>query len=239
MCEVLNSISPEVRSTKKTSALGSSDSFVKTLGMEYNSSLEHFWFSSTELSIEEPLITKREVLSDSAEIDDPLGLIPCVTIAAKIIFQRLWEQGTAWDKHVSPDIQKQWLNWRTPLPEISNIRIPSCYTPVCCPSQLLNCLEPKLGFSSYDVSRNNGSTPEGEKTPLSNSLQLLNPFFDIQPFNKSNIYRFLLLTTYLAFKILLKTYSFNDVNSGKLYILDLLKGSIDSLLESSDVSPSH
>ena len=48
----------------------------------------------------------------------------------------------------------------------------------------------------------------------------------IDPFNKSNIHSFPLLTTYSAFEILLKTFSFNDVNSGKLYILDLLKGSI-------------
>ena len=48
----------------------------------------------------------------------------------------------------------------------------------------------------------------------------------IDPFNKSYIYSFPLLTTYSAFEIQLKTYSFNDVNSGKLYILDLLKGSI-------------
>ena len=56
--EVLNSISPESRSTKNTSALGSSDSFVKTLGMVYNSNQGHFRFSSTKLSIEESLITK-------------------------------------------------------------------------------------------------------------------------------------------------------------------------------------
>ena len=47
--EVLNSISPEISCTKNTSALGSSDSFVKTLGMEYNSIQDHFRFSFTEL----------------------------------------------------------------------------------------------------------------------------------------------------------------------------------------------
>ena len=48
------------------------------------------------------------------------------------------------------------------------------------------------------------------------------------PIDKSNIYSFTPLTTYLAFEILLKTYSSNDINSGKLNtgILDLLKGSI-------------
>ena len=38
--------------------------------------------------------------------------------------------------------------------------------------------------------------------------------------------QFSLLTSYSVFVILLKAYSFNDVKSGKLYILDLLKGSI-------------
>lgn len=95
---VLNSISPEIRRTKTTSALGSSDSFVKTLRMEYNSNQDWNCNSSTELSIEESLTTKREVLSDSAKIFDSLGLISCVTIVAKIISQRLWERGTAWDE---------------------------------------------------------------------------------------------------------------------------------------------
>ncbi|XP_078357312.1 uncharacterized protein LOC144642205 [Oculina patagonica] len=128
--EVLNSISPEIRNSKSTSNLGNSDNFVKTLGMEYNSSQDHFKFSSTDLSAEESSITKREVLSDSAKIFDPLGLISCVTIVPKIIFQRLWERGTAWDEPLPPDIQREWLNWRTQLPEISAIRIPRCYTPV-------------------------------------------------------------------------------------------------------------
>ena len=52
----------------------------------------------------------------------------------------------------------------------------------------------------------------------------------IDPFNKSNIHSFPLLTTYSAFEILLETFSFNDVNSGKLYMLDLLKGSIHGRL---------
>ena len=47
----------------------------------------------------------------------------------------------------------------------------------------------------------------------------------IDPFNKFNIYSFPLLTSYSAFVILLKAYNFIDVNNGKLYILDLLKGS--------------
>jgi len=97
--------------------------------MEYDSSQDHFKFSSTDLSAEKSSITKREVLSDSAKIFKPVGLISYVTILPKIIFQHLWERGIAWDEPLPPDIQKEWLNWRTQLPDISAIRIPHCYTP--------------------------------------------------------------------------------------------------------------
>ena len=43
--EVLNSISPEIRSTKAISNLVNSDNFVKTLGVEYSSTSDHFRFS--------------------------------------------------------------------------------------------------------------------------------------------------------------------------------------------------
>lgn len=128
--KVFNSSSPEIKSTKNISVIGNSDSFAKTLGMEYYSNKDYFLFSSTELSIEESLITKHELLSNSAKIYDPLGLMSCATIVAKIISQPPWERGSTWDEPFPPDVQKEWLSWRTRLPEISNIRIRRCYSPV-------------------------------------------------------------------------------------------------------------
>ena len=60
--EVLNSVSPEIRSTKTTSSLGNSDNFVKTLGMEYSSASDHFRLSCTNLSVQESKLAKRAVL---------------------------------------------------------------------------------------------------------------------------------------------------------------------------------
>ena len=48
----------------------------------------------------------------------------------KIIFQKLWERGTTWDEPLPPDIQRDWLDWRMQLSEISALRIPRCYAPV-------------------------------------------------------------------------------------------------------------
>ena len=46
--ELLNCIPQEIRSSQAISKLGDSDNFVKTLGMEYNSSKDYFRFSSAD-----------------------------------------------------------------------------------------------------------------------------------------------------------------------------------------------
>jgi len=61
----------EFRSTKNTSVLGGSDSFVKTLGMEYNSNQDNFRFSSIELSIEESLINHNLWWNSPSWLKDP------------------------------------------------------------------------------------------------------------------------------------------------------------------------
>ena len=57
--EVLNSISPEIRSSKATSNLGNSVNFVQTLVMEYSSTSDHFRLSCANLSVQESQLTKR------------------------------------------------------------------------------------------------------------------------------------------------------------------------------------
>ena len=107
---------------------------IQTLGMEYSSSQDYFRFSPPNSFEEESHITKRAVLSDSAKIFDPLGFISCVTIVVKIIFQKLWERGTTWDEPLPPDIQRDWLDWRMQLSEISAL-----HSTMLCSSQYSNC----------------------------------------------------------------------------------------------------
>jgi hypothetical protein len=46
----------------------------------------------------------------------------------KIIFQQLWKQSIDWDEPLPPDIQRHFM--RESLFELSNLRIPRCYTPI-------------------------------------------------------------------------------------------------------------
>ncbi len=130
--EVLNAIPEEIRSVKATSSIPEPNNFTKTLGIDYNSRQDHFRFSVANFPFEGTELTKRLILSDSAKIFDPLGLVSCVTIIVKIIFQRLWERGIGWDSPLPPDIERDWKKWRNQLPELSSLRIPRCYAPVDC-----------------------------------------------------------------------------------------------------------
>ncbi|XP_030763068.1 uncharacterized protein LOC115887734 [Sitophilus oryzae] len=96
----------------------------KTLGI--------FWASSEDLlryHISNPsskAITKRTVLSDIAQIFDPLGLLgPCVVIG-KIIMQKLWILKVSWDESLPSDLDTKWRLFRRQLLELNKVELPRC-----------------------------------------------------------------------------------------------------------------
>ena len=57
-----------------------------------------------------------------------MGLISPTLVVAKILFQRLWLAGIEWDDPLPPDIQHAWLQWRTQICQLQQLRIPRCIT---------------------------------------------------------------------------------------------------------------
>lgn len=82
-----------------------------------------FKFQSPPL-IEKKDATKRKVLSRIAQIFDPNGYIGPVVIVAKIIMQKLWRSGVAWDDLIPDDIYREWQQFQECLPMVTQIRIP-------------------------------------------------------------------------------------------------------------------
>ena len=72
------------------------------------------------------------------------------------IFQQLWKRGINWDEPLPPDIRRQWMNWRECLCELSNLRIPRCYTPIHC--QIVD--QHLVGFSDALTLRSTDTTGE-------------------------------------------------------------------------------
>ncbi|XP_011859029.1 PREDICTED: uncharacterized protein LOC105556542 [Vollenhovia emeryi] len=69
-------------------------------------------------------VTKRTILSEIAQLFDPLGLMGSVTTFAKILMQSLWVSKVGWDDVVPMSIQNSWLLFRSQLTGLNYIEIP-------------------------------------------------------------------------------------------------------------------
>ena len=75
------------------------------------------------------LVTKREILSESAQIYDPLGLLTPITVKAKLLLQTLWRKKLDWDEPLDQDIRDKWLSIATDIQEAAHIVYPRLYYP--------------------------------------------------------------------------------------------------------------
>lgn len=67
--------------------------------------------------------TKRSILSNIAQIFDPLGLLaPCV-VKIKILIQRIWSEQLDWDQSVPLSIHTEWLRFKDQLSSLNDLRI--------------------------------------------------------------------------------------------------------------------
>ena len=125
---VLQHLPPEIKDTHSTQALPSPDAYTKTLGIEWNTTSDHYRLTIAELP---PVncITKRVLVSDVAKTFDVLGWFSPTIIKMKILMQRLWELKVDWDDPLPPDVHDTWLQWRSELKLLSDKHLPRCYFP--------------------------------------------------------------------------------------------------------------
>ncbi|XP_043285561.1 uncharacterized protein [Venturia canescens] len=95
----------------------------KVLGLAWFPGPDVFKFTSLPYTGEQS-ITKRVILSEIAQIYDPLGFLSPVVIRAKILLQRLWLEKLAWDDPVSTEVGKSWVTFRHDLAHVGNIAVP-------------------------------------------------------------------------------------------------------------------
>ena len=123
---VMEHIPPELRDSQPVQTLPNDDDYTKTLGIEWNTSKDHF-----RITVAKPPrldnLTKRGLTSDIAKTFDILGWFSPSTIIVKILLQRLWELKIGWDNPIPDEIRDAWVKWRTELPQLANKHIPRCY----------------------------------------------------------------------------------------------------------------
>ncbi|XP_055914140.1 uncharacterized protein LOC129947533 [Eupeodes corollae] len=121
--EFIKKIAPDKRDTE---CIDFDSEPTKLLGLYWNPDGDYFSFHASltnKLSI-----TKRSILSESAKIFDPLGLLSPATIALKILFQQLWvEQPNGkkleWDDIVPERLAERWCIFTEEFKYFKNIKV--------------------------------------------------------------------------------------------------------------------
>lgn len=98
------------------------DTTIKTLGVFWDASTDTIRFTVKPISTHK--ITKRTILSETAKIFDPLGLLAPVIITAKIILQRLWTEKLDWDESLPLELHTEWLQYYQQLPSLTQVSFP-------------------------------------------------------------------------------------------------------------------
>lgn len=71
------------------------DDTLKALGLLWNSHQDMFMFFIPQIDTHRR-VTKRTILSDTAQVFDPLGLINPIIVMAKVLLQQLWSLHLDW-----------------------------------------------------------------------------------------------------------------------------------------------
>ncbi|XP_015124137.1 uncharacterized protein LOC107046130 [Diachasma alloeum] len=98
------------------------NSTVKVLGLCWNPISDVFTYKAKEKS--KATINKRNVLSEIAQLYDPLGIIGPVIIRAKIFIQKLWLLKIDWDDPLPMSHIKRWNEFREEFTQLGQIQIP-------------------------------------------------------------------------------------------------------------------
>ncbi|XP_051172241.1 uncharacterized protein LOC127288678 [Leptopilina boulardi] len=95
----------------------------KTLGIVWDAATDELGFE-VELKQESEIITKRSILSETAQFYDPQGWIAPVIVLAKIQMQELWKLKIGWDDPVPEEMDKNWRIFRDQLKVINTWTLP-------------------------------------------------------------------------------------------------------------------
>ncbi|XP_045772086.1 uncharacterized protein LOC123872017 [Maniola jurtina] len=95
----------------------------KIVGMQWHPKLDTFTFKIN--AKESPRdYTKRLILSITARLFDPIGLIGPVTAFMKLLVQECWKLNLDWDTPVPSSIAQQFEQFCNELPHLEQIKIP-------------------------------------------------------------------------------------------------------------------
>ena len=122
--EVLQHIATEKRQPSVMSLSLCEAPTQRALGIRWEVATDTFTFKPQLSGTDD---TKRGILSQTASLFDPLGLVAPVTLRAKCILQQICKLQLGWDDVIPTEIATQWVEWKNALPLLQNLHIDRRY----------------------------------------------------------------------------------------------------------------
>ncbi|XP_034179509.2 uncharacterized protein LOC117603975 [Osmia lignaria lignaria] len=94
----------------------------KVLGIQWDPHADTINYKVNPFSSHK-VVSKRTILSEIAQLFDPLGLLGPVIIQAKLVMQKLWMANLNWDESVPQSIHTEWFNYKNQLPLLNNFTV--------------------------------------------------------------------------------------------------------------------
>ena len=106
----------------------------KILGLEWDKQSDslRYDFSGIFGSEERKSISKRDILSLTAQMYDPIGLVSPISLPFKALFQDLCREKVEWDDHLSEDILGNWNALASSIKEKGPITVNRCVNNLDC-----------------------------------------------------------------------------------------------------------
>ena len=124
--EVIESV-PEEKRAKSLQNLDLNDCSLpqeSALGLKWN--VEGDFFTYT-VDLQDKPMTRRGVLSTTASLYDPLGLVAPVLLVPKMIQQELCKLNLEWDDALPSSSANEFINWKANTSALSKLQIPRCF----------------------------------------------------------------------------------------------------------------
>ena len=124
--EVIETV-PEEKRAKSLQNLDLNDCSLpqeSALGLQWSVEGDYFTYS---IDLQDKPLTKRGLLSTSASLYDPLGLVAPVLLVPKLIQQEMCRLSLEWDDELPQASAEEFCKWRSATSSLNNLRIPRCF----------------------------------------------------------------------------------------------------------------
>lgn len=104
---------------------------VSVLGIMWDTATDELFCNSQALPQPSQIgkLNKRNILSLTQRIFDPVGILCPITIVPRLILQEIWNKKLAWDEELPSHIESQFYEWYDNVHLLENCRIPRRLSP--------------------------------------------------------------------------------------------------------------